>query len=332
MANRAPGSQFTGTCKFWNAVKGYGFLIPDDGGQELFVSQHDLVTGNEGFRALVAGTRVKCTYTIAENGKAIGKNVTGANGKPLKSFKDMYTAKREIESAKPADPNKLYGTIKWFNAPKSFGFIVPQAGGEDIFFHFSECLKAIVPKEGDAVEYALKEDKTGKTIASKVKNKTQKGAKGAAPPNVAPATAVPQYMGYAQPVAAYPAAFAATAYGGFGKKSGVVKFFDEEKGYGFIVPNHGGRDIHVHKSNVMGGQLVKDEAVEYDEAAINGKMQATAVTRVTSGPKRGGDAQAGHSAAKRPRVVYDAAQQAVAQPAYGAEYQYFDSSATARYY
>lgn len=331
MANRTPGSQFIGTCKFWNAVKGFGFLIPDDGGQELFVSQHDLVTGNDGFRALLAGTRVECTYSMAENGKAIGKNVTGINGKPLKSFKDMYTAKREIESAKPPDPNKLYGTIKWFNVPKSFGFIVPQAGGADVHFHFSECLKSIVPKEGDAVEYALKEDKTGKVVASKVKNKTQKTQKG---PGVVPANVSPamSHMAFAQPAAAYPTAFAAPVYGGFGKKSGVVKFFDEAKGYGFIVPDHGGRDIHVHKSNVMGGQLAKDEAVEYDEVAINGKMQATAVTRSTGGPKRGGDAQAAYAATKRPRVVYDMAPQTAPQAAYGGEYQYFDNSATARYY
>jgi len=289
-ASRLNGSQFVGVCKFWNAVKGFGFVTADEGGADLFVSQHDLVTGDTRFRALTAGQRVECVYTVGDNGKALGKNVTGPGGAPLPSFKDMYQAKREIESAKPPDPNKNFGTIKWFNGPKSIGFIIPSSGSDDIFFHFSECLKQIVPSEGDEVEYVVKTDRNGKTMAGQIKNRTtraprhnqqQVGMQMAAMGGMQ----MQQVQAAAQQQMSYPQQSvnigAMNMQYGL-KRSGVCKFFNEAKGFGFIVPDHGGRDIHVHKTQIMGGELVEGDAVEYEEQlGRSGKMQASSVVKKT---------------------------------------------------
>ena len=46
-------------------------------------------------------------------------------------------------------------------------------------------------------------------------------------------------------------------------KTGTVKFFNEEKGFGFIVSDEGGKYVFVHKSNVE-GNIREDDKVEFE--------------------------------------------------------------------
>lgn len=46
---------------------------------------------------------------------------------------------------------------------------------------------------------------------------------------------------------------------------GKVKFFNEQKGFGFITPNNGGKDIFVHVSNIQKGPLRENIEVEFDQ-------------------------------------------------------------------
>ncbi|MGF1573861.1 MAG: cold-shock protein [Sumerlaeia bacterium] len=56
-----------------------------------------------------------------------------------------------------------HGTVKWFNDQKGFGFITPEDGGKDIFFHHSninaEGYRSL--EEGQKVQYETGQGRKG---------------------------------------------------------------------------------------------------------------------------------------------------------------------------
>ena len=46
--------------------------------------------------------------------------------------------------------------------------------------------------------------------------------------------------------------------------NGTVKFFNEAKGFGFITPEDGGKDVFVHKNGLDGISIDEGDKVSYD--------------------------------------------------------------------
>jgi CspA family cold shock protein len=53
------------------------------------------------------------------------------------------------------------------------------------------------------------------------------------------------------------------------KSKGTVKFFNSQKGFGFITPESGGKELFVHVNSLVGGTqtLREGQKVEYLEGA-----------------------------------------------------------------
>jgi CspA family cold shock protein len=64
----------TGTVKWFNPAKGYGFIEPDDGGKDAFV--HISAVERAGLSSLNEGQKVSFEVQAGQNGKSSAENLT----------------------------------------------------------------------------------------------------------------------------------------------------------------------------------------------------------------------------------------------------------------
>lgn len=168
----------SGTVKWFNTAKGFGFIQPDSGGADVFV--HVSAVEQAGLSSLNEGDTVNFEL---ERDRRSGKmsatdlRVTGSAGPQTRSPRPprsdgggggggghRHTPGNAIGAGS--------GTVKWFNATKGFGFIQPDDGGADVFVHIRAVERAGLSglNEGATVEYELEQDRrTGKTSAENLR-------------------------------------------------------------------------------------------------------------------------------------------------------------------
>ena len=132
--------------------------------------------------------------------------------------------------------SNVTATVKWFNPTKGFGFVSPEDGSPDAFLHVSAVQAAGYDAldEGTTITCDLARGPKGPQVASihPVDASTaQRSAR--------PRTGGFDRGGYDR--GGYDA-------GGAGGEEvdGTVKWFNADKGFGFITPSTGGKDVFVH--------------------------------------------------------------------------------------
>jgi len=146
-----------GIVKFFNPQKGFGFIVRDDGGEDVFV--HISAVEQAGLTDLADGQPLE--FTLVDRGGRISATNLRIEGEPMAVERAERGPQRQLTG------EKAQGTVKFFNAMKGFGFIQRDDGQPDAFVHISAVERAGIPtlNEGDRLEFELEVDRRGKTAA-----------------------------------------------------------------------------------------------------------------------------------------------------------------------
>lgn len=118
--------------------------------------------------------------------------------------------------------------VKWFSLVKGFGFVAPADGSSDAFMHSSVVSRAglrDVP-EGTKMLVHISDGPKGRQVSSIIQ--------------VLGVTEVPQQSSN-RPAPSGPEV----------EMAGSVKWYKPDKGFGFVTPDDGDRDIFVHRSILL---------------------------------------------------------------------------------
>lgn len=177
----------TGTIKWYDPSKGFGFVAPDGSATDLFVHRTALLDTLEGDPA--EGDKVSFDEGVSPRGPvAVNVRIIERSGIPPRaraertSYGDSYgssysggssygggygssygaprsSSRSSVSDAELASAPNGHGTVKRFDSERGFGFI-GQGGGSDLFFHHS-ALNGATVRPGDEVEFKIVQSAKG---------------------------------------------------------------------------------------------------------------------------------------------------------------------------
>ena len=164
-------------------------------------------------------------------------------------------------------------TVKWYNSSKGFGFVTPDDGSADVFLHVSVVEQAGLQRldEGAILVCDLADGPKGPQVTTihSMEAGSAAGRRSTRPATGSryPRQSISDYDDYG---------YGAKPSRG-GTVEGTVKWFNPDKGFSFIAPDQGGKDVFVHISAVERAGLStlrENQRVRFTEKAGQKGLEA----------------------------------------------------------
>ena len=121
--------KMAGVIKWFDAAKGYGFIVPDNGMPDVFLQVTCL--RRDGYKVAYEGARVVCEVVQRARGFQCFRILSMDEST---SIKDQIPPPRTHITVQPTSGLEK-AQVKWFNRLRGFGFLTRGEGTPDIFVH-----------------------------------------------------------------------------------------------------------------------------------------------------------------------------------------------------
>jgi CspA family cold shock protein len=119
----------TGVVKWFDAIKGFGFVIPDNGMPDVLL--HITYLQRAGYLKALQGARIECETRQWSGGWRVSRVISMDESTAVVSVPSNVRARPGVGEASEPEP----AWCKWFNTKKGFGFLTRGDGTEDVFVH-----------------------------------------------------------------------------------------------------------------------------------------------------------------------------------------------------